>query len=577
MPRQHSSIDFRTLIAPVAAALWGQPTIRSPYEWRWGTRGSRKIDLRRGTWANFETGKGGGVLDLIEREKGCNRRDAMRWLAQKGFDREMNPASGANSMRAEMMDEYDKMRQAITILRAAAGAFGKPVREWPDRNACARPTAYLQGRGINFVPDNCMLLSQTDAVKLQDHIPKFKAFPAMVMPIIGPNGLQGASVTYLTRDATQNMRIKDKNVRRIYGKKSGGYVAVGDIHGDHPMKLAAEGIEDAASLQILTKCPAIAVLGKGNFTAANTLQCSELIIGGDNDSDGKGRETAEEMAQVLVNGNRRVRIAIPKNHKDWNDALRDPNVDHAQLRDAIRNADLVEEAAEVGAISVVDFMDFSFPPRVYLLEPWLTNDSIAMIHAYRGNGKTWLALAIAFALASCEPLLGWKVHKKVRVLYVDGELSGEELQSRLKLFGRQPENLSILSRHWLHVHEQELPDLGQEEGRTYLDRQIERSQADVIILDSISTLVRSGIENDAESWAPIGDWQLMHRWAGRSIIYLHDEGRSGNPRGTSKREDPFNTEIRLREDVAIQPTRRRRSNSATPSTGVSTVRIDNRC
>jgi putative DNA primase/helicase len=493
-------------------------------------------------------GRNGKVL--FHCHAGCSQEAVIAALkSRRLWGNDMTrPRQDWNEKKSTEMDEYNKLRQAMTILRAAAGTFGKPVSEWPGANKRARPTAYLQGRGIKFVPQNAMLLSRSDALKLKNCIPGFKAFPAMVMPIMGPNGLQGASVTYLTRDATRNMRIDGKSERRIYGKRSGGYVPLGNIYRDHhPIKLAAEGIEDAASLQILTECPAIAVLGKGNFTAANALQCSELILGGDNDKDGKGRETAEEEAQVLVNGNRRVRIAIPANHKDWNEALCDPNVDHAQLRDAILNADLVNEKAEVGAISVADFMDFSFPPRDYLLEPWLTTGSIAMIHAFRGNGKTWLALSIAFAIAKSEPLLGWKAHRKARVLYVDGELSGEQLQSRLKLFGCCPDNLFILSRHLLYVYKQDL-DLGTEEGRAYLDQIIEENNIEVIILDSISTLVRSGVENEAEHWAPIGDWGLTHRWSDRTLIYMAHEGLSGRPRGTSKREDPFDTMIKLKQD-----------------------------
>jgi putative DNA primase/helicase len=70
----------------------------------------------------------------------------------------------------------------------------------------------------------------------------------------------------------------------------------------------------------------------------------------------------------------------------------------------------------------------------------------------------------------------------------------------------------------------------------------------VVILDSISTLVRSGIENEAESWAPIQDWLMQHRWDGRAIILIHHEGKGGKPRGSSKREDVLDTMIRLKKD-----------------------------
>jgi len=59
--------------------------------------------------------------------------------------------------------------------------------------------------------------------------------------------------------------------------------------------------------------------------------------------------------------------------------------------------------------------------------------------------------------------------------------------------------------------------------------------------------VRSGVENEAESWGPIQDWLLKHRWEGRTIILIHHEGKGGKPRGSSKREDVLDTMIGLRK------------------------------
>ncbi len=69
----------------------------------------------------------------------------------------------------------------------------------------------------------------------------------------------------------------------------------------------------------------------------------------------------------------------------------------------------------------------------------------------------------------------------------------------------------------------------------------------MIIIDTISTLVRSGVENDAESWAPIQAWLLNHRWQGRTVVLMHHTGKSGQQRGTSKREDVMDTIISLRK------------------------------
>jgi putative DNA primase/helicase len=96
------------------------------------------------------------------------------------------------------------------------------------------------------------------------------------------------------------------------------------------------------------------------------------------------------------------------------------------------------------------------------------------------------------------------------------------------------------------MRRQNMPDLGDAAGRAELDRIIRQCNPGLIIFDSLSTLVRSGVENEAESWAPIQDWLMALRWSGRSVLLVHHEGRSGKPRGTSKREDVLDTMIGLR-------------------------------
>ena len=94
-------------------------------------------------------------------------------------------------------------------------------------------------------------------------------------------------------------------------------------------------------------------------------------------------------------------------------------------------------------------------------------------------------------------------------------------------------------------------DLGTQDGRALLDQYIETCDIDLIILDSVSTLVRSGTDNDVESWRAIQEWSLKHRARGRAVIYLHHHGRSGNPRGTSAREIVLDTRIKLVRDDTL--------------------------
>ena len=435
---------------------------------------------------------------------------------------------------------YEKLRQALSILRTARyDPVGSPVD-------------YLKGRGIELIPPSLMFLPAGRAAKLQNKILGFIHAPAMVASLIGAKGLQGVLVTYLTRDGTKNLRGKKskKNIRRIFGAAKGGYVQLGTIDPDKPPKklFVGEGIETALSPAHITKYhPAIAVPG-GNFRDITPPQAEELIILADNDENGGGLKKAREAAVLWVRRGRSVRIApAPAPYNDWNDALCDPKADRNELCRLLINAELVEpEEYEVRALTMAELMGCNFPPREQLLPPWLATSSLAMIHAQRGAGKTRFAMSVAYTVATGTSMLDWHATLARRVLYVDGELPATLLQLRVKALGAETPNLLLLSRDILmREARMTIPDLATEEGRAFLDEIIGREKIDLIILDSLSTLMRSGVENDAESWAPIQDWLLQHRFHSRTVIIIHHEGRSGKPRGTSKREDVLDTIIRL--------------------------------
>ena len=67
-----------------------------------------------------------------------------------------------------------------------------------------------------------------------------------------------------------------------------------------------------------------------------------------------------------------------------------------------------------------------------------------------------------------------------------------------------------------------------------------------MVIDNLSTLFRSGRENESESWNPIAQWALKLRTQGKSIIFVHHAGKNDNQRGTSKKEDILDTVIKLK-------------------------------
>src|SRR5262245_52488062 len=75
-------IDFNALMEPVARRLLGEPAQKLGNEWRYGSRGSLAIDLKKGSWFDHEANAGGGVFDLIRRQ-GYDQPAA--WLRSEGL------------------------------------------------------------------------------------------------------------------------------------------------------------------------------------------------------------------------------------------------------------------------------------------------------------------------------------------------------------------------------------------------------------------------------------------------------------------------------------------------------------
>jgi putative DNA primase/helicase len=217
----------------------------------------------------------------------------------------------------------------------------------------------------------------------------------------------------------------------------------------------------------------------------------------------------------------------------------------------------IEEAERLGIANLDDlynpklvaytcreFLELELPPREFIISPCLPKQGLMMIYAKRGVGKTYFALLLAHKIATGEDLFDgrWKVPKKAKVLYVDGEMPANTMQDRLNKITFANDEFSIITRD--KQINGFMPNLATEEGQKALEGFI--TDVDVIIIDNLSTLVRGGKENEANSWLSIEEWALKTRSSGKSVIFIHHAGKDNNQRGTSKKEDILDTVINLK-------------------------------
>ena len=207
------------------------------------------------------------------------------------------------------------------------------------------------------------------------------------------------------------------------------------------------------------------------------------------------------------------------------------------------------EALKKGAVKGAAFRKLKIKPRKRLLGDWFREGDTGFIFSRRGVGKTWIAWAIARALATGERLGPWEAGEEaVTVCYLDGEMPAELMQQREISFGDECENLTLINHEILFaltgvVLNLRLPEVQQAITKFCVD-----TGQKVLVVDNLSTLVSGVKENDSDAWELLLPWLLDLRRRKIAVILVHHAGRSGEMRGTSRREDSVFWIIKLEED-----------------------------
>lgn len=179
-------------------------------------------------------------------------------------------------------------------------------------------------------------------------------------------------------------------------------------------------------------------------------------------------------------------------------------------------------------ISASELLKRDMPPKPMLVSTFMPCASFGMVVAPRGIGKSWFALALAASVSLGQDVfLGWKIHRKTRALYVDGEMQTIDLRDRIKALsgGQRMDSLDILPSEELY-----------QAGRPVcLDDRTEQSQIEamldaleaegrkpgLIILDNLSTLRRGVDENSNTETQSLVDFLVSLRHRGYAVLVVH--------------------------------------------------------
>jgi putative DNA primase/helicase len=278
------------------------------------------------------------------------------------------------------------------------------------------------------------------------------------------------------------------------------------------------------------------------------------------DADEPGRKHAQDVAESLFGKAESLKMLELPGAKDLSDWVMNGGT-RRTLLELIQHTPEWKGVARAGsgiplvAIPVEELLTREIKPREMLLDPILPEQGLVMLYAYRGIGKTFLALGIAAAIASGTRFLQWSASRSRRVLYVDGELPASTVRDRLAMVlagieGGEPapESLSIVTPDF---QERPMPDLATVEGQRLLEPHL--AGIDLLVLDNLSALCRDGNENEGEGWLPVQEWALQLRRRGISVLFVHHAGKNKMQRGTSRREDLLDTVITLKNPSDYNP------------------------
>ena len=211
MTGQAGSLDWPALIGAVAVALLGEPNaaLSNERELRWGRRGSLAVHVAgpyAGRFRDHEEGTGGGVLDLIQRERGGNRCEAWAWLRVQGLLTDGTVHVQARSPRggtkhgADGRETRDKRERAHQIWKETRPLRCTLVEAYLHRRAGAALSSApsTSGRNGRVVLAGCLRAGRRGAVSRDPaHLP---AGPAQGL---GPAGSRESRAAHWRRGSSR--------------------------------------------------------------------------------------------------------------------------------------------------------------------------------------------------------------------------------------------------------------------------------------------------------------------------------------------------------------------------------------
>jgi hypothetical protein len=315
---------YRTLMqtaSPLVKSLLGEPNhqLSTQNIYRYGAKGSLKIDLDSGLWHNFETEESGNLFHLIEKEQSLpGFKEALDYASRFiNYIPEYERKAPKPKIEAKNQIKNEGNRKLAQTL------FQKSL---PIKGTLAEKYLLVH-RGIEHYPHADLRYCssvRTRTANGQQYV------PALLAVSRDEQGqIHHVQITKLDKK-TGNKDKFCEPVKQTFGSISNYFVNL-NHHGKGDTAYFTEGVETGLSiLQVHQEAFVFAVLGKANFANINPKDLPKnVVICVDNDGKDTYKYAKNEQTNTIIRAAQRlndyglrISIMIPeKEHQDLNDVL----------------------------------------------------------------------------------------------------------------------------------------------------------------------------------------------------------------------------------------------------------------
>ena len=260
-----------------------------------------------------------------------------------------------------------------------------------------------------------------------------------------------------------------------------------------------------------------------------------------------------------------------KHYEDWEDKTIEynkifnfPPLEDKELKQTILksvskkdyfDAELEEAPpTELVGYDISEYRNLDIKKPVFITERLFKENSINFLVGSKGKGKTELALGLANSMVRALPFLHYKNPVCNPVLYIDGEMDPYDIIERdtpyLKTLGTPTRNYFHVI-NWHFQKNQTIPDIREKSGQQLILNYLKKvehltNKKPFVILDNLRSL-SNYLENDSDSWRPIGLFLRDLRGHGYSSLVLDHTGKDqkAGMRGTSSKGDWANVIMQI--------------------------------